>query len=288
MARFRTLLVNTADDFRLQVNCYEPFEKRHVEHAVIINSGAGIPQTFYGPFATWLADHGFHVFTYDYRGIGGSRGATIRHLRASIQDWGSKDCAATLSYVRRVGPDAKLYILGHSIGSVVTGFVSQVPKIERMVLVSPHTGYFGDYDSARRWKMFVAWHISMPLLARVFGYFPGRHFGLPEDLPYSVAMEWAGRRCEANLRGDQQFGHFDQLATEALVLRPVDDPFATKAAVNRIRARFSSTRFVERLLPMNCSIGHFGFFRRPYRDSLWPIVPRWLALGEISPELAQR
>ena len=84
MARFRTALVRTKDHYPLQVNCYEPFVRDRIGHVVIINSGAGIPQTFYGPFSAWLADHGFYVFTYDYRGIGGSRGATVKGLQASI------------------------------------------------------------------------------------------------------------------------------------------------------------------------------------------------------------
>ena len=163
----------------------------------------------------------------------------------------------------------------------MTGFVSHTPKIERMLLVSPHTGYFGDYASKGRWRMFIMWHIFMPLLSRAFGYFPGRRFGLPEDLPSSVGTEWGGRRWRRFLRCDEQVGGFAQIVTRALALRPPDDPFATRSAYDRIRSKFSSADFLERELPTNGSVGHFDFFRRHHRDSLWAIALRWLALGEI-------
>ena len=281
MARMRTVRVRTADGYSLKVNCYEPFTRGRPEHVLIINSGAGVPQTFYGPFSAWLADHGFYVVTYDYRGIGGSRGASIKGLRASIADWGSKDCAATIAYAKAAYRAEKLYILGHSIGSVVTGFVSQVPKIERMLLISPHTGYFGDYARNRKWRMFLTWHLSMPALSRVFGYFPGRRLGFPEDLPYSVAMEWGGRWRKSDLRCDETLSGFARVATQALVLRPANDPFATKSAYDRIRERFSNTHFSERRLLAYSSLGHFDFFRRHHRDSLWTIGLQWLAFGEV-------
>jgi len=282
MARIRTSLVRTIDDYQLKVDCYEPFVRDRIEHILIINSGAGIPQTFYEAFATWVADHGFSVFTYDYRGIGGSRGASLKGLRASIEDWGSKDCAAVISHARSLYGAAKLYVLGHSIGSVVTGFVSHAPKIERMLMLSPHTGYFGDYARERKWRMFTMWHIFMPILSRAVGYFPGRRFGLPEDLPYAVAMEWGGRRSIRSLRSDGDVGEFARIVTRALVLRPADDPFATKSAYDRIRARFSNVYFIDRNLYANHYIGHFDFFRRHYRESLWVIALQWLALGEIT------
>jgi len=277
----RTVLIRTADHYALKVNCYEPFARDGAEHVVIINSGAGVPQTFYEPFATWLADHGFYVLTYDYRGIGGSRGASIKGLRASIQDWGSKDCAATIAYASTAYQAKKLYLLGHSIGSVVTGFVSRLPKIERMLLISPHTGYFGDYARDGKWRMFLMWHLFMPLISRVFGFFPGRLLGLPEDLPYSVALEWGKRWRKGDLRGDERLSGFARVATQALVLRPADDPFATRSAYDRVRERFSNTQFAEKKLFAPNPIGHFDFFRRHHRDSLWAIGLHWLAFGEV-------
>ena len=120
MARIRSAFVPTADRYLLQVNCYEPFWSAEREHIVIINSGAGVPQTFYRAYAAWLADHGFCVLTYDYRGVGGSRGKSIKGLQASIEDWGSKDCATIIEYARKAYGDAKPgLVVGHFDGCAV-------------------------------------------------------------------------------------------------------------------------------------------------------------------------
>ena len=83
---------------------YASIPHSHPPYVAIINSGAGIPKSFYEPFASWLADKGVPTITYDYRGIGGSRGKSLRHLSASIQDWGSKDCAGILKYTHGLYP----------------------------------------------------------------------------------------------------------------------------------------------------------------------------------------
>ena len=42
--------------------------------AVLIGGAMGVRQAFYRPFAQWLADQGYVVATFDYRGVGDSRG----------------------------------------------------------------------------------------------------------------------------------------------------------------------------------------------------------------------
>jgi len=283
MARLTICTASAVDGYPLEVSVYEPFKKSEYEQVVVLNSGAGIPRVFYESFAAWLADEGLPVATYDYRGIGGSRGRTIRSLRASIQDWGSKDCAGILATMRTWYPTARLSVIAHSIGGVVTGFVTSPPKIDRMLLISPHTGFFGDYEKANRWRMFFLWHVVMPVVTRTAGYFPGRRLGFPEDLPYEVALEWGRRRRLRDLRLDRRLAQFDHIAAPVLVLRPTDDPFATTAAMERVKRHYQGATFLDvsissdPLIPRE--IGHFGFFRSRSRQRLWPIALKWLMKG---------
>src|SRR5205809_953060 len=46
--------------------------------AVLINSATAVPRKIYRGFAGYLASQGFAVVTYDYRGTGGSRPASLR------------------------------------------------------------------------------------------------------------------------------------------------------------------------------------------------------------------
>lgn len=274
-------LVPAADGYQLEAAVYASIPHSHPPYVAIINSGAGIPKNFYEPFASWLADKGVPTITYDYRGIGGSRGKSLRHLSASIQDWGSKDCAGILKYAHGLYPEARIQVVGHSIGGIVTGFVSgSAPRIDRLLFISPHTGYVGDYDSRSRWKMFVLWHVLMPLLTRLMGYFPGRAFGLPEDLPARVALEWGRRRFKWSIASDSSYGSCSHIDAKALSLRPSDDLFATESAVRRVESRFGAARFTDFVLDVasksNTRLGHFGFFRPASRDQWWPVALAWL------------
>jgi predicted alpha/beta hydrolase len=281
MARIVPNSISSLDGYPLDIAFFEPFGRRsNYRRIVLINSGAGIPKTFYEPFASWLADEGIPVLTYDYRGIGGSRGKTIRRFPASIRDWGSKDCAAAIQAAQTRYPDARIIVIGHSIGSVVTGFVSKPPTIESFLLVCPHTGYSGDYAGHSRKRMFLLWHVLMPAITRIAGYFPGRWFGLPEDLPRGVALEWANRRDKDKLKFEGHYGAFVKIAARALAIRPGDDPFSTYAAMQRVRAAFPSTEFVDLSLSGGrwdaIRIGHFGFFKERNREVLWPIALNWV------------
>ena len=113
----------------------------------------------------------------------------------------------------------------------------------------------------------------MPVVTRFVGYFPGRFFGLPEDLPFGVALQWARRRRLIDLRGDTS-RNFNHIKASVLVVRPVDDPFATKKALSRVEQQFSSAHFTD--ISVRAEVGHFGFFRKRNRDRLWPLALEWL------------
>jgi len=87
----------------------------------------------------------------------------------------------------------------------------------------------------------------MPTVTRMVGYFPGQRLHLLEDLPAGVALEWAARRKpdfwwhlkHANGGLDRALianllNRFDAIHAPTLAVRFSDDPFATKAATERI------------------------------------------------------
>ena len=300
MARLSVESVQTLDGYRIAAHLYAPFARGKFDEVAVVNSGAGIPRTLYEPFASWLADSGIPTITYDYRGIGASRGKSIRGLDASIRDWGSKDCAGILKWLDCRYPDARIYVIGHSIGGIVTGFVKDPPSIDRMLLISPHTGYWGDYAPSARKQMFLQWHVALPSLTRVMGYFPGRILCFPEDIPYGVAMEWALRtggngnwterllrpRMRSNRKCLEDAGSegFPRFTSSILALRPSDDPFATEEGLRRVESLFYNCSFLDAPIEVNphgrARIGHFGFFSSSNRDWLWQWALCWLRTGQ--------
>src|SRR5258707_15784671 len=61
--------------------------------AVLINSATAVPRKIYRGFAAYLASQGIAVVTYDYRGTGGSRPASLRGFNVRIADWAAPDAS---------------------------------------------------------------------------------------------------------------------------------------------------------------------------------------------------
>jgi len=288
------LVVPATDGYPLAATLWLPDSGAPPSRYVVVNAGAGIPARYYDRFAAWLADRGLPTLTYDYRGIAASAPASLKGFKVRVEEWGSKDCAAVLDSLSRRFPGAGAAVVGHSIGGFVTGLMPGGERIERLVLVGTHTGYWRDYARRVRLPMFLTWHLAMPVVVRALGYVPARRFGLPEDLPAGVARDWSARRKPDpwwNLRRpdgtpdrariDGVIARFDAFRADTLVVSLADDPFATREATQRIAGLFRHCRIRERRIDPRAEglppVGHFGFFRVRMRDTLWPVVGDFLA-----------
>jgi len=69
------ITVPAADGYKLGATLFLPRGTRR--HAALISSATAVPRKIYRGFAGYLARRGFAVLTYDYRGIGGSRGVEV-------------------------------------------------------------------------------------------------------------------------------------------------------------------------------------------------------------------
>jgi predicted alpha/beta hydrolase len=277
------------DGYRLAARLWAVQAILPIDYVALINAGAGIRSQYYDRFARFLAEMGIPTLVYDYRGIGSSRPSSLRRFQASVEEWGSKDCAAALQWLATQYPEAKRIVIGHSIGGFVTGFVTNGALIDRMLMVSAHTGYWRDYSTRARPLMFLLWHVFMPAITQFVGYFPGRRLHLLEDLPKGVALEWAARRKpdfwwhlrladgSPNLTLiNSLHARFASINGTMLALRFTDDPFATSAATERILGLYKNASAEQMSLrPSDWGggrIGHFGFFRSRFRSTLWPMV----------------
>jgi predicted alpha/beta hydrolase len=280
--------LRTADGCEVGATLHAGARVRRHRRAAILHGGAGIAARRYRRLAEFLAEQGVPTLTYDYRGIGMSRPASLRGFRARTADWVEYDAAAAIGWVReRVAPEV-LIGLSHSIGGLALGGAPNAALQDRLLFVAPHTGYWADYRVLYRVPMAILWHGLMPLVTRAVGFFPARSLRLGEDLPAGVALEWAARRTpdlrsavagfEAN-RIARLFDTAAHLQRPATVLTMSDDAFATAAGAERLLAcfpRLATRRIV--VTPAEARVrrlGHFGYFTREAGAALWP---RLLAL----------
>ena len=248
------------------------------ERAGLIMPATGVPQSYYAKYAAYLADRGFRVLTFDYRGIGRSRDGDVRRYRARMRDWALLDAAAAAGFFG----GGELRVVGHSFGGQALGLLPVPERIRAALVVGSQSGYWRHWPALGKLWMWPATHIGLPLVAKLLGYFPGSRLGFGEDLPPGVAVEWASWcRHPQYLVG--ALGVADAYARVRAPVRAYaisDDPFAPLAAVEALRALYPNARWETRkLAPRELgvkSIGHFGFFRERFRDSLWRESADWL------------
>jgi len=271
----REIGLAAADGYALGATLYGAPSKR----AVLVMAASGVPQTYYARFALHLVAHGFQVLTFDYRGIGRSRSTSVRKLPARMRDWALLDGAAALAALDHA---EKVIVVGHSFGGQSLGLLQRDGRIGAALLVGSQSAYWRNYPLRGRLWVWPSAHFLLPGITRVFGYFPGSRLGFGEDLPPGVAIEWA-RWCRhptylvGDLRAEDAYARFSA-PVRAYAL--TDDAFAPPSAVRALLDLLPAAKSeLRRVTPAEVgakSIGHFGFFRERFRDTLWREACEWL------------
>jgi predicted alpha/beta hydrolase len=264
---------------------------------VIIAAATSVRCRYYSRFADHLFENGFDVVTFDYRGIGESRPRSLRGFRADWVDWGEHDLEAAIRFAEANYPRQPIRVVAHSIGGFAVGLAPSSHRIDRILTVGAQYAHWRDYGAAHRRRMYVRWHIVMPMLTKLWGYFPAGRLGWMEDTPAGVVRDWSRMtaRFEDTVRPGK--ARSDKREVEGLVRRfggvtaPLlaigldDDPFGTPAALERLLAYFTASAWRHwRIAPADIgvpSIGHFSFFHDRFKQSLWPLALAWLQAGEV-------
>lgn len=289
-----------ADGFILGGFTWRHAPENTARPVVIINAATSVRCRHYSRFADYLFTNGFDVISYDYRGIGESRRpASLRGLKASWTDWGALDFEAMLKRAQREFPGQPIDVVGHSFGGCAAGLGASGHLIRRLVTVGAQFAYWRDYAPAHRWRMFGKWHVVMPLLTMVCGYFPGKRLGWLEDTPASVVRDWSTPTARYEKRPSGRVIHarhgplpFANVTAKLLAISISDDPYGTIPAIERLLDYFTnSTTTHLRIAPADIDeeeVGHFAFFRSAYQATLWPIALSWLQNGELPPDTPGR
>jgi predicted alpha/beta hydrolase len=160
-----------------------------------------------------------------------------------------------------------------------------VPGNERYVAamaVGAQSGYWKHWRGTGRAGMWFLTHVLLPGISRLHGYFPSRLFGQGEDLPAGVAREWASWcRHPGYIVG--ALGAEESYARFSVPIRAYaigDDSYAPPAAVEAFLGFYPNAprkRIDVDPAQHGGPIGHFGFFRERFRESLWTEAVDWLA-----------
>ncbi|MEM9595932.1 MAG: alpha/beta fold hydrolase [Acidobacteriota bacterium] len=272
----------SGDGVPLAATLFEPSEANGA--VVQIHSATAVARGIYVKYARHLAERGFVVLTFDYRGTGDSLRGHIRDFRGRMRHWGERDVASVIAWVADTYPDHRHLCVAHSVGGQILGLAENCHRLEAVFAVAAQWGSWTLWPAPRRWLHKGLFHVVAPAASAVAGYFPGRILGMG-NLPKTVGMDWM-RWCRSEHyivddEGRPLRPHFHRLRARVRWTGFRDDPvFGPPRAIAHMATVYPNASSEVVLVDPKAgglgSVGHFGFFRSRFRDTLWRESAEWL------------
>lgn len=274
----------------LALRVYEPVGPATA--SVVIGGAMGVRQDFYTGFAEWLAQQGFCVTTFDYRGSGDSAPASLKGYRADLFDW-ARDYEAVVAQAKAALPDVPLYLLGHSLGAQLPGLFERPERVAGLLSVAAGSGYWRENAPQLKRMVPYFWYVLVPLATRLCGYFPGRRLRKVGDLPAGVILQWRkwclDPRYSVGAEGDAVLASYGRVAFPVIAWSMTDDELMTLRGTRSLVGLYpNAPSRIETIAPQDVAarrIGHFGLFRDGFSQSLWPrVVQTFMTWQVMAPD----
>lgn len=271
-----TITIPTPDGFNLSGVLYE--YQGHPKAVVQFNIGTGMRKDFYGNFARYLAENGFIVCLWEYRGMGKSRPDDKDEFSCiTLQDW-AIDMRAVLDFLESRYPDWPKLMIGHSMGGQLLGLLSNHTLLKGMLMINCSTGTWWHHTFPYRLKSYYFFNILTPLTAPFLGYLPAKKLNIMEDLPGALILEWREWCNSENYLFDFlgksiPYHAYGEISLPIKAYWTTDDPIANAVTVPALLRHFRKADIMnESIRPADYGvkrIGHFGLFSRKFRERFW-------------------
>jgi predicted alpha/beta hydrolase len=263
-------------------------EAENPKAVVQLNIGTGAKKEFYLPFAKFLVEHDYTVCTFDYRGTCESAPTSMKDCKYNYIEYGTKDMPAVLDFLDEKFPNLPKLIVGHSVGGMNFGLMPNYHKINGLVAVGSGSGYWKNMFFTYRLQTLFFFKIFAPISIFLKGYVAAKRFGIMEDLPRNIVTDWAAWCSVPDYFWDERFygktvpkGHYHELTFPIAHFWASDDPIANEKNVPLLLKNFKTNKTLvsEKLVPTDFGakeIGHFGFFRKQFKDTIWTKIMKKL------------
>lgn len=253
------------------------FKAKQAKSIVIIAGAMGVAQHCYEKFSKFLNDNGHHAITFDYFGYGQSIDRHVKHCDTDILEWGEQDCNALINYAKTYYKDLPIQWIGHSVGGQLLGMTSDINHVSNAITVACGSGYWRENSPPTKRIVWFVWYFLTPTLVPLLGYFPGKKLNIVGNLPRRVMWQW--RRWALNkgyavgAEGKGMQAQFDSVTVPITSLSFSDDEMMSKENIDSLHSfyRRSNVTMV-RVTPEELGekfIGHLGWFREKFKNSIW-------------------
>ena len=218
------------------------FKAQNSNIYIVVNPGAGVTQEKYNDFANYLSSNGLNVLTYDYTDVGIEKKG-LKSSTADIIYWAQHDFEEAINFIYNIDTEAKLFILGHSLGGQIIGLSKEALKADGIILVATQTGHHRFWNFPYNIINYFFWYTIVPILIRIYGYLPFKTLMNLENMPKKAALQWASW-CRSRkylfdkVPAQQQF--FKKIKVPLISISFGNDIFASKKAVNWFTNQFKN------------------------------------------------
>ncbi|SDU32696.1 alpha/beta hydrolase family protein [Halopseudomonas salegens] len=268
------IMLTTPGGHRISLRLFAAEASRSV---VILAGAMGVNQRAYARFAEFLRTQGFTVITFDYFGSGASLHTHLRDCPVRVTDWGAEDCSAVIRYAREQYPDQQLQWMGHSVGGQLLGMTPEVNRLDHAITIACGSGYWWQNSPPTKRVAWLLWYLVAPASLQLCGYFPGKRLNMVGDLPPNVMRQWR-RWClhpeyAVGVEGESLRQQFAAVQVPISAIAFTDDEMMSETNTQSMHSFFAQTDVnMQRIDPADIgerNIGHLGWFREQYRDTLW-------------------
>lgn len=258
------------------------------QRSIVFIPALAAPQEYLHFFASWLAQRGWGVLTFDYRSVGASRDAAL-DASVTLDDWANLDLPAAVAEVRRRANPRFLIAIAHSIGGQLFGQSPIRREVDGALFISCQRGIPRLYRGVGRLRIEYA-YAAFPLLIGLLGRLPVSALTLPEACSGQAIRQWIrwGRGGVFTDRtGADVESRFADYRGPLTALTIADDAYYAPADAVEALTRLYRNAGLQRAVvhPRQYeieAIGHFGFFHRRAPRTLWEQGARWLEEMERS------
>ncbi|MFN8296405.1 MAG: alpha/beta hydrolase [Chitinophagales bacterium] len=243
-----------------------------IKGIVQINTGTCIPQKVYWKFAEFLTKNGYVTITYDYTDAANYTSEVTHEV------W-LKDLESVFDYVLKKYPANKKYIIGHSSGGQLAGYMNNYDKIDNLYLVACANGYVGNLNFITKIGMQFFWKIVMPFSIKRYGYMNNKLFGSNGGFPKNIITE-LGSWCQQPdffvpyFKAKGIPSYYDTVKCKVKAFHLADDVIANRKSCEYILNLYvNADKSIETLHAKDFGMkkfGHRGFFFPSAEKLLWP------------------
>lgn len=232
----------------------------------------GVPGKHYHVLGQILSQAGCTALIADLRGLGSSSFRASGKINFGYWHLVAKDLTAIVGQLRKIYPDRKLFLLGHSLGGQLSVMYSALApeSINGVILVASGTVYYKNWSFPSNLKILFSTQLAR-LIALLLGYFPGRRIGFGGTEAKNIIRDWANMALFGNLTpmaSPPDFeNHFSKPQIPVLAISLEGDWYAPPKALQHLYQKLTNAQktvfhLTEKDAPPE-TLHHFNWIKHP-------------------------